>query len=187
MLSGIVPPWNFSNLNRIAPPKEDVMISQSCDFDEFLERVRDRGYLEVIYLADKETTEAERFKYRLGARRLTPSEVCAGYADVLKAFIRFMRYGVKSSSMKGSQQEGLQAFREAALENYLEVVEHMEASGGMEKRDAEIWLRGKPRVKRWRPLTRYPCRFPRIPGRTRDRRRQYGCLTMKLFCVSSPL
>jgi len=26
--------------------EEVVMISQSCDFDEFLERVRDRDYLE---------------------------------------------------------------------------------------------------------------------------------------------
>ena len=59
------------------------MISQSCDFDEFLERVRNRGYLEVIYLADKEATEAERLRYRLRARRLDPPEACAGYADVL--------------------------------------------------------------------------------------------------------
>lgn len=44
--------------------EEVKMISQSCDFDEFLESVRDRDYLQVIYLADKEATEAERFKYR---------------------------------------------------------------------------------------------------------------------------
>jgi hypothetical protein len=99
------------------------MVSQSCDFDEFLERVRDRRYLEVIYLEDKEATEAERLKYRLGARRLVPVEACVGYADVLKAFIRFMRYGVKSPSVKEAQHEELQSFRQAALDNYVEKAE----------------------------------------------------------------
>ena len=96
------------------------MISQSCDFDEFLESVRDRDYLEVIYLADREATEAERLKYRSRTRTLHPPGACAGYADVLKGFIRFMRYGVKSPSMEDTLHEGLQAFREAVLENFLE-------------------------------------------------------------------
>jgi hypothetical protein len=43
-----------------------------------------------------------------------------------------MRYGVKSPSMEDSLRGGLQAFREAALENYMEsaeVVEGSEAEG----------------------------------------------------------
>jgi len=108
------------------------MISQSCDFDEFLESVRDRDYLEVIYLADKEATEAERLKYRSRTRRLEPPEACAGYADALKGFIRFMRYGVKSPSMEDTLHQGLQAFREAALENYMESAESGEGNGGKE-------------------------------------------------------
>jgi hypothetical protein len=108
--------------------KEVVMISQSCDFDEFLERVRDRDYLDVIYLADKEATEAERLKYQSRTRELAPSEACSGYADVLKGFIRFMRYGVKSPSMEDTLHEGLQAFREAALESYRESAEVVEGS-----------------------------------------------------------
>lgn len=108
------------------------MISQSCDFDEFLERVRDRDYLEVIYLADKEATEAERLKYRSRAGKLDPPEACAAYADALKGFIRFMRYGVKSPSMEDTLHEGLQAFREATLENYMESAEYVEGSGGKE-------------------------------------------------------
>ncbi len=82
------------------------MISQSCDFDEFLERVRGRDYLEIIYLADKEATEAERLKYRSRARKLDPPEACVCYADLLKGFIRFMRYGVKSPSMECAHHEG---------------------------------------------------------------------------------
>jgi len=98
--------------------EEHMMISQSCDFDEFLQRMRDRGYLEVIYLADKEATEAERLQYRSRAKRLDPSEACVSYADLLKGFIRFMRYGVKSSFMECAHHEGLQALRETALEAY---------------------------------------------------------------------
>jgi len=104
------------------------MISQSCDFDEFIESVKDRGYLDVIYLADKEATEAERLKYRSKTRRLVAPKACEGYADVLKGFIRYMRYGVKSPSMEDSLRGGLQAFREAALENYIEGAEVVEGS-----------------------------------------------------------
>jgi hypothetical protein len=39
-------------------------------------------------------------------------------------------HGVKSPSMKGSQHEGLQAFRESVLDNYVEMTESTEASGG---------------------------------------------------------
>ena len=104
------------------------MISQSCDFDEFMDGIRDLDYLQVIYLADKEATEAERLKYRSRTRRLEPPEACAGYGDVLKGFIRYMRYGVKSLSMEDSLHEGIQAFREAALENYIEGAEGVEGS-----------------------------------------------------------
>ena len=108
--------------------EEVKMISQSCDFDEFLESVRDRDYLQVIYLADKEATEAERLKYRSRAGRTPCSETCVDYADALKGFIRYMRYGVKSPSMEDSLRGGLQAFREAALENYMEGAEVVEGS-----------------------------------------------------------
>jgi len=106
------------------------MISQSCDFDEFMHSITNLGYLQVIYLAEKEATEAERLKYRSRARRLVPPETCEGYAHALKGFIRFMRYGVKSPSMEGTLHEEIQAFREAALENYMESGEVVEGSGG---------------------------------------------------------
>jgi hypothetical protein len=108
--------------------EEDFMISQSCDFDEFMDGIRDLDYLQVIYLADKEATEAERLKYRSRAGRTPCSETCVDYADALKGFIRYMRYGVKSPSMEDSLRGGLQAFREAALENYVEGAEVVEGS-----------------------------------------------------------
>jgi hypothetical protein len=105
------------------------MLSKSCDFDEFLERVRNRDYLDVIYLADKEATEAERLKYRSRAGTVVPLAACSGYVDTLKGFIRFMRYGVKCPLMENALRKGLQAFREAALEDYTKKVETMEAGG----------------------------------------------------------
>lgn len=115
-----------------AGAEEGVMISQSCDFDEFFEGVRDQDYLEVIYLADKEATEAERLKFRSKAAKTLCSAACVSYADALKGFIRYMRYGVRSPSMEGNQHEGLKAFREAVLGNYMEIGEYMEATGGEE-------------------------------------------------------
>jgi hypothetical protein len=120
--------FGMSSLSAEDVVEEVQMISQSCDFDEFLESVRDRDYLEVIYLADKEAAAAERLKCRSRTRKLAPPEACAGYADALKGFIRFMRYGVKSPSMEDSLRGGLQAFREAALENYIESAEVVEGS-----------------------------------------------------------
>jgi hypothetical protein len=40
-----------------------------------------------------------------------------------------MRYGVKSPSMEDTVHEGLLAFREAALENYVESAESVRESG----------------------------------------------------------
>lgn len=93
-----------------------------------MESIRDLDYLQVIYLADKEATEAKRLKYRSRTKKLVPPEACEGYADALKGFIRYMRYGVKSPSMEDSLRGGLQAFREAALENYMEGAEVVEGS-----------------------------------------------------------
>jgi hypothetical protein len=148
--------------------EEATMISQSCDFDEFIESVRDRDYLEVIYLADKEATEAERLKYRSKHRRLDPPGACAGYADVLKGFICFMRYGVKSPSMEDTLHEGLQAFREAALENYMERAEFVEGSGGRNEWMLRLGRRSRPCVSRCRPLAEYPYRSLRIRDGTRN-------------------
>jgi hypothetical protein len=112
--------------------EEVRMISQSCDFDQFLKSIRDRDYLEVIFLADKEATEAERLKYRSRTKRLVPPEACEGYVDALKGFIRFMRYGVKTPSMEETLHRGIQAFRQAALESYMESTESVEGCEGKE-------------------------------------------------------
>jgi hypothetical protein len=44
-----------------------------------------------------------------------------------------MRYGVRSRSMENALREGVKAFRKAALENYTENAETMEAGGRSER------------------------------------------------------
>ena len=73
------------------------MISENCDFSDFVRAAQGKNYEEVIYLADREATDAERQYYRFKGDR----EVCGKqYARNLKAFIRFLRYGVKPSKCK---------------------------------------------------------------------------------------
>jgi hypothetical protein len=96
--------------------REAAMISQSCDVKEFIEAIRDRDYLEVIYLAEKEATEAERLKYRFKAKKRDEEEYCLGYADVLKNLIFFLRYGVKNRRIAKKDLDLFRSLRESLLE-----------------------------------------------------------------------
>ena len=92
------------------------MISQSCDMKEFIEAVKDKDYYEAIYLADREATEAARLNFR--PRAAASSKGCPRYADRLKDFIHFMRYGVRNRLMDDQEFETLQSLREALLEEH---------------------------------------------------------------------
>jgi hypothetical protein len=47
---------------------EKIMISKDYDLKSFVDAIDDRDYLEVMYLAEKEATEAERQYHRLSGR-----------------------------------------------------------------------------------------------------------------------
>ncbi|MEW6664938.1 MAG: hypothetical protein AB1512_06925 [Thermodesulfobacteriota bacterium] len=84
------------------------MISTCCDLYEFVEAVQERNYFEVIYLAEQEATEAERLRFRQkGAERQDP-DGCPRYADSLKGFISYMRYGIRTSHV---DKKDIQRFR----------------------------------------------------------------------------
>jgi hypothetical protein len=102
-------------LTFIREEKRAAMISQSCDIKEFIAAIKDKDFLEVIYLADKEATEVERLELRQRAATATGSKACSLYADRLKAFIRFIRYGVRSHWLEGRDLDRLQAIRETLL------------------------------------------------------------------------
>ncbi|MCU0586190.1 MAG: hypothetical protein MUC46_09010 [Desulfobacterales bacterium] len=70
------------------------MISNDCNLADLAGALRNKDYYEVIRLADREATEAERIglKGRVDAarRRRCGKE----YAELLKHFIAYVRYGV---------------------------------------------------------------------------------------------
>ena len=76
------------------------MISDRCDFNDFVLVAKGRDYQEIIYMAEREATEAERRFYH--PRMADPEKMLCGrdYARCLKDFITFMRYGVKPAHIK---------------------------------------------------------------------------------------
>lgn len=71
------------------------MISDRCDFDDFMQRANGCGYNEIIVMADREATEAERRRY-LARCSEEEKQLCGReYAECLKGFIAYLRYGIK--------------------------------------------------------------------------------------------
>jgi hypothetical protein len=60
------------------------MISPSYDFEVFTKAVRNKDYLDTIYSAEQEATEAERFYYRHRNTNDVMIQECKQYADALK-------------------------------------------------------------------------------------------------------
>jgi hypothetical protein len=71
------------------------MISKECKFSEFIGAVRDKDPYEVIHLADREATEAERLFLRLKTDSVTRQHCGRQYAEQIKQLIDYMRYEVK--------------------------------------------------------------------------------------------
>ncbi len=84
------------------------MISTSCDILEFLRTVKGKTEMEIIEMADREATEAERCRYRQGATDGERSNCGQAYANQLKNLIFFIRYGIRPS---GTDAEDLARFR----------------------------------------------------------------------------
>lgn len=80
------------------------MLSKKYDIREFIEKVRDLSFEEVIVLADREATFTERHLYRDCRQR--KCEQASRYARSLKDFIVFMRHGVLTSSIRGLNLSG---------------------------------------------------------------------------------
>ncbi|MDY6951177.1 MAG: hypothetical protein SWE60_06680 [Thermodesulfobacteriota bacterium] len=78
------------------------MISASYSLRQFVEAVKDMEYLDMVYCAEQEATEAERMAYRAKNGKAAGEEESREYADRLKGFIRFMLYGVRSSGLTHS-------------------------------------------------------------------------------------
>ena len=76
------------------------MISDHCSFDEFVSVADKWTYQDIITRADREATEAERRFYHPGVSNDDERKLCGQeYAERLKGFITFMRYGIKPSRL----------------------------------------------------------------------------------------
>jgi hypothetical protein len=83
------------------------MISDRCDFNDFVLKTKGRDYQEIIYMTEREATEAERRFYHHSTPDSEKVNGGQGYARSLKGFIAFMRYGVKPAHIN---QETLMLF-----------------------------------------------------------------------------
>jgi hypothetical protein len=98
------------------------MISESYSIKEFVEAIRNKDYLEIVYLADQEATEAERFSNRLKARNGIQKETSREYANTLKDFIVFLRHGINPSAViKESDFDLIHSLRKDLLQRICHV------------------------------------------------------------------
>ncbi len=75
------------------------MISNDCDISQFISATAGKDALDIIELADKEATEAERNRYRSGAESARRRQCGLQYATQLKDLIFFIRYGVRPAGL----------------------------------------------------------------------------------------
>jgi hypothetical protein len=93
--------------------------------NEFIEAIKDKDYLEAIYLADQEATAAERLKFKPRAAGITKG--CPRYADRLKGFIYFMRHGIRNRLLSEQEYQTLRSIRESLLSKYALATESEES------------------------------------------------------------
>ncbi len=91
------------------------MDAPSNDISEFIGHLAGKQYLDVIYLAEQEATRAERCYYHPLCGSFDSLADIRSYADQLKRFIRFMRYGVKPKGMPPALIARIACIREKTL------------------------------------------------------------------------
>lgn len=71
------------------------MISMNYDIREFFEANKGKSRREVLYLLDKEATEAERLLYRKHTEELYEREKVEKYVNIMKTICLFMKCSVR--------------------------------------------------------------------------------------------
>lgn len=100
------------------------MISDRCDFNEFVLKAKGRDYHDIIYLADREATEAERRFYHSSAPDQDQALCGQGYAKSLKSFIVFMRHGIKTHGINHDDLLLMDDIRKQALQKNRTLATH---------------------------------------------------------------
>jgi hypothetical protein len=91
------------------------MISDRCDFDDFVRKTTGRDYHEIIYLADREATAAQRRVFHTGVSDEEKTRCGYQYAECLKGFIAYLRYGIKPACVSEEALVRIDRLREGAL------------------------------------------------------------------------
>ena len=73
------------------------MISSDYDFKLFVEAIREKGYYDVVYMAEQEATEAWRTSYRSKEKR--DNGESSQYQQKLIGLIEYLRHGIKPRSL----------------------------------------------------------------------------------------
>jgi hypothetical protein len=77
-----------------------MMISVNCDIREFISELENKDFFEMIYLLDKEATEAERQLYN-PRTEMAERQICGPeYVSDLKNLIFYLRYGAKPKGLR---------------------------------------------------------------------------------------
>ena len=75
------------------------MLSDTFSIVEFLDKAKCNNYQSVLTLADREATDVERFLYKKQDTSVGDTQL-REYANTLKDFISYMRYGVKTRKVR---------------------------------------------------------------------------------------
>lgn len=77
------------------------MLSSSFNITEFMEKIKGHSYQEIIWLTDREATEAERCLCKAGHQEDShESDKIIRYAGCLKDLILYMRHGIRKGETK---------------------------------------------------------------------------------------
>ena len=88
------------------------MISVNCNIQEVIAELEYKDYFEMIYLLEKEATEAERQMLKT-KRKLYDGKDCGSeYVQNLKNLIFYLRYGAKRRGLCALHIQLLESIRE---------------------------------------------------------------------------
>ncbi len=75
------------------------MTNRRSSFSDFIDRIKDKDYHEIIQVAEEEANSVERISYRIKGAVRNRQMGSTSYAEELKEFLFFMRYGKKPFSI----------------------------------------------------------------------------------------
>lgn len=86
------------------------MISMNCDIREFISKLENKDFFEMIYLIDQEATEVERQLYNPKSDLCEKQPCGPEYVTGLKNLVSYLRYGAKPKGLRKDDIRLLDSF-----------------------------------------------------------------------------